>query len=379
MENQITLLLEKLEAIYQRAVKSPAPKLFFLSLFEYIELYDTNPTLEPIWKGIVALGEKDLKELKDLEQKSYEEMRQVYKEINKFVDKNHITLAGVVESLKSFEAYEKGTLTSSDGPVKARYGYLAYVLMTLVEAKNPDYLKFCRKYGVINDEYRIQEWHFSPSYNQWEELSQKIARIQLTKIWYSWDKLVHFYNVYQNYETIQKRNIESNKLWDSWGLSMLFQEIKDILDEKTKLDTQVRYFKHKDYLLHLERVHLFTKETLIEVNKKIQVQQKRQNWTYDPATGVFYIDGKIAQFKKNSLRAKILELITKTNENKKKTWSWDELFETIESIEEASREYQNKVYYACKGINEYVASKTGVTDFLIVTTKNICINPVYLS
>lgn len=378
MENQINFLIKKLDAIYQRAIKSPTAKLFFLSLIEYIELYEKNPILEPVWKEIVALGANDLKEIKDLEQKAYKEMRQVYKEVKEFADKNNINLPGVIESLKNFEACEKGTLTSSEGPVKARYGYLTYVLMTIVEAKNPNYLKFCRKYGVISDEYRIQEWYFSPSYNQWEELNQKMSRIQLTKVWYSWDKLVHFYHVYQNYETIQKRNIESNKIWDIWGLSILFKEITDILNERTKPNSQFRYFKHEDYLLHLERVHLFTKEILIGVNKKIEAKQKKQNWTYDPKTGVFYINGRVAQLKKNSLRAKILELITKNDKNKRKTWDWNELYETIEKTE-VGKEYQNKVYYACKGINEYIASKTGINDFLIVTTKSICINPSYLS
>ena len=377
MENQ-TSLLEKLEALYQRAIKSSTPKLFFLSLLEYIELYDTNPTLKPIWKAIVALAKKDLKKLRDLEQKSYKEIKQVYREIKEFSDKNNITLAGVVENLKSFEAHEKGTLTSSDLPIKARYGYLSYALMSLVEAKNPDYLQFCRQYGTISDEYRIEKWHFSPSYNRWEELNQEIDRKKITKVWYSWDKLVLFYDVFQNYETKQKRNIKSNKLFDIWGLSMLFQEIKDILNEKTEPNRQIRHFKHEDYLLHLERVHLFTKEALIEVNKKIQAQQKKQNWTYDQAGGMFCINDKIAQFKKNSLRGKILELITKNDRNKTKIWDWNELYETIEETE-VGKEYQSKVYYACKGINEHIALETGVTDFLVVTTKNICINPSYLS
>lgn len=256
-------------------------------------------------------------------------MRRVYKEIKEFVDKNNITLPSVIESLKNFKAYEKGTLASSEGPVKARYGYLSYALMMLVEAKNPHYLKFCRKYGKITDEYRIEEWFFSPSYIQWEGLNQRMTRIQLTKIWYSWDKLVNFYNVYHNYETIQKRNIESNKIWDTWGLSMLFQEIKDILDEKKQTSDQIRYFKHEEYLLHLERVHLFTKEVLLEANKK-QLQYEKKYWTYNPKTGIFRINEKVVQFKKNGLRAKILELISKNDKNKRKTWSWDELFEKIE-------------------------------------------------
>ena len=59
MENQIKLLLEKLEAIYHIAVKNPTPKFFFLSLLEYIELYDTDSILEPIWRRIIALGEPE--------------------------------------------------------------------------------------------------------------------------------------------------------------------------------------------------------------------------------------------------------------------------------------------------------------------------------
>jgi len=72
------LLLDRLQAIYDRATSTPSSRTFFLSVFEYIELFDTDPILEQIWKTIVDIGNNDKKELAELEKKAYAEMRQVY-------------------------------------------------------------------------------------------------------------------------------------------------------------------------------------------------------------------------------------------------------------------------------------------------------------
>ncbi|MCX7997070.1 MAG: hypothetical protein N2691_04975 [Patescibacteria group bacterium] len=375
------LLLDRLQAIYDRATSTPSSRTFFLSVFEYIELFDTDPILEQIWKTIVDIGNNDKKELAELEQKAYAEMRQVYQEIRNYCKQNNVTNAHVEDELNEFQAYEEGRLTSSQGPLKSRHGYLSYALMTLTEDESANHLEFCRKYGTINDKRRIAGWHFSPSFKLWEDARAKMDRIQLTKVWFGWDKLVLFYTLYRDYEKMQQGNIDGQKIFDAWNLSILMDEIKIALEEKRLEQGKTIYeFKHPDYLPYLQRLHMFAREALLTQDEEAREMDEKKRWTYDPSSGVLFLNGKVAQFKKNNLRAKILETMTKSDKAKKKSWSWDELVEEIEGIESPDPKlYKQKIYDAVKKANDYIASQTGITDFLRVDMNTSQINPAYLS
>lgn len=375
------LLLDRLQAIYDRATSSSSSRTFFLSLFEYIEAFDTDPLLEPIHKTIVEIGNAEKKELAELEEKAYAEMRQVYKEVKDYCNQNNITTPHIIDELNEFEAYENGTLTSSNGPVRSRHSYLTYALMTLAEDENANHLEFCRKYGTINDKRRIAGWHFSPSFKLWEDARAKMDRIQLTKVWFGWEKLVLFYTLYRDYEKMQQGNIDNHKIFDVWNLSILMDEIKIALEEKRLEQGKTIYeFKHSDYLPYLQRLHMFAREALLTQDEEARELDEKKRWTYDPSSGVLFLNSKVAQFRKNSLRAKILETMTKSDKAKKKSWSWDELVEEIEGIESPDpKQYKQKIYDAVKKANDYIASKTGITDFLRVDMNTSQINPAYLS
>jgi hypothetical protein len=102
--------------------------------------------------------------------------------------------------------------------------------------------------------------------------------------------------------------------------------------------------------------------------------------TYNAQKGELDIEGKKVKFKKDSFRAKLLELLLKDDKNRKKEWSWDEVIETIEDTkdEELTKENKNKFYPACDGLSKHIASKTGVNDLLTFTKSTVQINDKYL-
>lgn len=206
-------------------------------------------------------------------------------------------------------------------------------------------------------------------------------RIQFTKVWYGWDKLVLFYSLYRDYEKMQQGNIDNHKIFDVYSLSLLMDEIKIALEEQPKETKKTIYeFKHADYVPYLQRVHSYAREALITQDDETKELEVKKHWTYDSASGAFFINGKVAQFKKNQLRAKILETLSKNDKAKKKVWSWDELIKIIEDVDNPdSKTHKSKIYEAVKGANDYIASKTGVTDFLVFNTNTSQINPLYLS
>jgi len=61
------LLIEKLQVIYDRALATNIYKSFYIAVFEYVDNFDTNPLLEPVWKALVAEGEKEISKAVELE------------------------------------------------------------------------------------------------------------------------------------------------------------------------------------------------------------------------------------------------------------------------------------------------------------------------
>jgi hypothetical protein len=102
--------------------------------------------------------------------------------------------------------------------------------------------------------------------------------------------------------------------------------------------------------------------------------------TYNAQKGELDIEGKKVRFKKDSFRAKLLELLLKDDKSRKKEWSWDEVIEAIEDTkdEELTKENKNKFYPACDGLSKHIASKTGVNDLLTFNKSTVQINPKYL-
>jgi hypothetical protein len=101
--------------------------------------------------------------------------------------------------------------------------------------------------------------------------------------------------------------------------------------------------------------------------------------TYNPQKGELDIEGKKVKFKKESFRAKLLELLLKDYKSRKEEWSCDEVIEIIEGITDLDliKEKQKKLYPACDGLTKHIASKIGVNDLLIFNKTTVRINPKY--
>jgi len=117
-------------------------------------------------------------------------------------------------------------------------------------------------------------------------------------------------------------------------------------------------------------------------NESLKIDPKKVTTkvTYNAQRGELDIEGKKVKFKKDSFRAKLLELLLKDDKSRKKEWSCDEVIETIEGITDLDllKENQKKFYPACDGLSKFVAQKTGINDLLVYTKSTVQINPKYL-
>lgn len=102
-------------------------------------------------------------------------------------------------------------------------------------------------------------------------------------------------------------------------------------------------------------------------------------WEYT-TEGVLTINNTSIQFEKNEFRGRLMELLTRNNENRNKDWSWDEVYEFIEGHEPRDiKKDRMKIYDTAKAITERIAAKTGTIEFLYYTVNTVRINPKYLS
>ena len=119
----------------------------------------------------------------------------------------------------------------------------------------------------------------------------------------------------------------------------------------------------------------YLQKTIGELNKEVELLAERLSWIMEMS-----VESKKVKFKKESFRAKLLELLLKDDKSRKKEWSWDEVIEEIEDTKdkEATTENKKKFYPACDGLSKFIAQKIGVNDLLIFNKSTVQINPKYL-
>ena len=374
MKQLVDFALEREQDIYDVTVSTTTQKDFFLALYAYVDQFENNELLKAV--ALVIFNEKkvDMTHLTELRERVMEEVKPVYSKIKEYITANSITNKAVLEELKRYESYMAGTLQTSSPPPAACYGWLCYALMCLVNDKTKNNIPFASQFGFISEEGQIQKWTFSPAYDEWVEQKEYWKRLELTKTWFSWSKLVTFYLVYRDYEKMKREHVQKGDMLSVLNLHLAYGDINIILEEESRTGKLPVEFKHDEYKMHLQRVHGFVKNALLETaNLEIKHQ-----WNFEAESGNITISGKTIKFEPDSFRAQLLGVFSQNEENRFKTWEWDELFEKIENINsEAPTNAKNKIYDACAGISNRLAKELGIQDFLVYDTRTVHINPKY--
>ena len=376
MTTQKQLLWEKLQKIYDRAQAHNAPRSFFVTVSEFLDVYDQTPAFEPFIKKLLAQEKEDTKKLKDLEQITLTEMEETFKKITQYIEKHKVSIAEINESIERYKAYKDNLFEPADGQVEARFGVLTYIIISLKQRKPADHIEFAQQHGELHDDGYILEWKLAPTYPSWKEEKQIVERFQITKPWYSWEELVEFFYFNKNFEKLKKERLKKNQLSAAISLNMTFEEINETTDYREDRKWYLKNFFVGAYKVYLERILIVTKEFLLaedEIN-----EQTTDMPNYDASKAKLTVNAKFAVFEKEGFRAKLLAHLTKNRKHIKKKWSWDEIYQAIEGTEptdEIAKQYKRKIYYAGKAINSYILDKTGLNDFLEYDTNYVQIYP----
>lgn len=138
------------------------------------------------------------------------------------------------------------------------------------------------------------------------------------------------------------------------------------LDEQAVTELEAQYEKQA-YLLDLQ---VKQTEEQLGLVKTLQWPQ------YNKKTGTLIVSGKEVKIPLNTYMAMVCSFVLTSKNAMKKKWSWDEIVYSDEDI--ANYSYR-VVYMAARAINEKVASRTALADFLITKpVKTVQVNPKYL-
>lgn len=90
------------------------------------------------------------------------------------------------------------------------------------------------------------------------------------------------------------------------------------------------------------------------------------------------IDKQDIPLKPDTNEEELCRIIFKNKEALEKLWSIDEIVEAMGESIEQTRRWNPKMYQAARQLNNKIARETGFRDFIVYTTKTICINPIFL-
>lgn len=252
--------------------------------------------------------------------------------------------------------------------------YENYLMQQKTGLENIDYINMLRIYDVVLD------------INEQIQLTNKTTvSIHLLP------SLIRFSSLFPA-DTIGMRDKYCETRWDSLN----YLKKKGVIDEFKHNSAFHRWDTVVTITLKLSRFSDFYKQIqdeYVKRNKSDEKEEKPKNEslkidttkimvkvTYNTQKGELDIEDKKVKFKKDSFRAKLLELLLKDDKSRKKEWSWDEVIGVIEGTKdkELTKENKNKFYPACDGLTKHIASKIGINDLLIFNKSTVQINPKYL-
>jgi len=393
MIDRLDFVKQKLMSFYTLAMATDREKHFFLWLYDYARVFDTENDLSGIYETIQKLRELEYKPINDLKPKTEKEIDKTYKLVSKYVAEKKIDHKVVLKELEEYQMAVAGKYTSSRGHLEDLYDKLSYALMTMAEDGSAEDLRFVQQFGNVSDERRVSDWTFSPSYSKYDLLTTGLKQIQETRIWYSWDKLVIAFKVVDDYrgEVIDDL-FAKKKHFDAVSWTGLRSEMRDILNEKQNPNSRPYEFISKDYKYYLTKMHQFAVEYLLSeprliksTNGKpgIEVTQdliREVKWSIEKTKleVIVRVNSKQITF---SLADKTGQTLEYLMDSENDIVSWDAIYKKwtgSETQEGNHGDLKMKVYWNIKAIASRIANEADVSNLIEYKSGDVSFTKKYI-
>jgi len=241
----------------------------------------------------------------------------------------------------------------------AVYDYVQYILTTdgLIQ---------------LSDTFSVQKEADQAVDEQDKEGLHRLERVKETRVWYAWEQMRLFYNVYSDVESILEAKSNNERWLDLSNFDQMKIELVKI--QKNIADDQMQVFNQDKYLNFLHKIHRQLLNEIDHFEKLNKLDKSDHHYIFDENTSTIIIDGKERHFKSETKKISLLKLLI---ENSGKVY-FGEVAEELEGIviNEDIGKIKNTYYEACRNL-DLSFGKIGVTDFLDFNGTWARINPIY--
>lgn len=396
-------VIKNLERYYQSFVGQEREWEFFLGLADYVKYVLETPETNKILESIVQKRLNAEKKVKKYERKVIKETKQAKEKLFKVIKNKKISYESLDGQIKEYLEYESGHIQSSQSEAESLNDALQDVIRNLFKSGYKDLVKdFAIGHKEIPNE--IGEYTFSKTIDllisEKEKFNEKMSR----ELWGDWNYLLLTYLViFKKEKELVRLNKDKKNFYLAWNFYGLINEMKQIRVGNRLLGTPSSikpvYFVRDKYKSYASRVHnhlikelnlrqevktdgfneevLKTKQFLdkleSDINERARVIEKPAEYK----NGILKFRGKEIDFNRKDNQKFLLDALFK---EPKKNWFYDELQEIWDEDPnvELVKGYWRKFYTAGDGINNAIAKKTQIEDFIKKNTKQIRINEKYV-
>ena len=338
------------------------PLFFSSNLHDNLNSLQKHSNLQILSDKAKDEEQKDLAVLRNLDVELIRKLKRQKNQIKRYCIKQGIDLQ---DGIREFEDCIKGKEVWSGDLIDSLLWIITCTLSELLENfPLGEHDTFVQRLVRMNASRNILASKLDLDLIKWRNEKSRIERIKIGTFWYSWQQLMHFNQLYNNYEDWRLNAILSGKLFDEWQLCDDLKKISGIaLGQQVQYMNELKWAYQKVFAV-LDEISVLQQTLISNANANVKIKSANIFIGYDKDSGTLLIgDHKIVfpRSRRDSKVHKILEIITKDIESLHKKWTKYEIFSKLGiPINKAGnlRDYSDHIQNQC-----YTQSKQEITDF----------------
>lgn len=378
-----------LNRYYDSFINQSKDWYFFLGLSDYVNYILETPQTKQISDSLIEERLKKEKILQTYADEAVKEMCLAKKKLIKKIEDKELNYQALNNLIKQYEKIEENKIISSiPKPINLQI-HFDDILYNLQSNGHREIIKEFFISRSSNSTI-INRHSYAKKTLLYRDLIDRIDDERCFEIWGAWNYLfLAAMTIWKGEEIMENFGRDTNSLLKSLGFAGMWHEMQHIKKQiKTgKHDTPHRstYFVKDNYISYASRFHNYLIKELSKKSLRPDVQTAKSRKKAIPKArykdGVLCFKDKKIDF--NNKPNQKDPLITLFKEPARK-WFYDEIQEDWDEFKrlnlvEYPKDYWRKFYTAGDSIEKAVAIETQEKNFIIKNTKEIRINPKYVS
>jgi len=375
-------VITTIERFFQSFIKESSPYNFYLLMADYVKVVNETPEIEPILQILEKQRLAEYEKLKKLDEQCLKELNEPVKVVLAQMSQ-YRRLEGINEAMQQLKDYLDGKFI----PAEPRPIAIELFLYNIVTASGKRYsngVEFFNKFKTPNRQPQntYGNYTFSKSIEVYKAQKENIEHSN--EYWNAWyhlrlvNKVINSNDKEAN-AIFTSGKLEPSKLDENVKYLVLWKDWKKIVKEHKSFDPEnfadPTHFLREKFSLLAKRFHLYLVNELTRVSEKSEKTMQKHELRFEPNESNLYFQGKeilIAKSKNTDPHYLLQTIFTEPA----KVWNYDEVAADWQTTFDQTK--WKKYYNAANKVNQKVATKTGVEDFLETSKMTVNINKKYI-